>query len=373
MRYLALVLILLIAGSAIALHQLYGGGEPYYDLTGEPLRPADRLEVVVEYHEPIGNVAVNREGRVFFTVHPEARPTGPKLLEWRDGRAIPFPNGESQALFDTVLGVSIDQQNQLWTIDHGTHGLNQPRLLAFDLATGALVHDYEFSEDIAPPGSFLQDLQVDSTGGTVYVADVSFWRRKPAIVVYDVANRQAHRTLESHPSVTPQDFIIETPARTMTFFGGLVALKPGVDGIAIDKKDEWLIYGAMAHDKLFRIPTGILRDPYLDEDLRGRSVELVGKKPLSDGLSVDLDGNIYVTDVEHGAVMLIRPRGKLETLIRSEDIRWADALSFGPDRWLYIADSALPEQMLRSRGHIESQAPYYIFRVKAEYWGIPGQ
>ena len=192
-------------------------------------------------------------------------------------------------------------------------------------------------------------------------------------VVYDVANRQAHRALESHPSVTAQDWLIRTPTRTMTFFGGLVALKPGVDGIAIDKEDEWLIFGAMAHDRLFRIPTGVLRDPYLNDDLRGRSVELVGKKPLSDGLSMDLDGNIYITDVEHGAVMLKRPKSKLETLVQSDEIRWADALSFGPDRWLYIADSAIPDQLLRSRGHIVSQAPYRIFRVKAEYWGIPGQ
>jgi len=372
-RYVALVLILLLAGSAIALHQIYGGGEPYPSLLGDPIYSADKLEVVAEYPEPIGNVAVNRDGRLFFTVHPESRPSGYKLLEWRDGAATPFPNAESQHLFDTVLGVSIDQQDQLWTIDHGTHGLNQPRLLAFDLDSGALVHDHSFSEEIAPLGSFLQDLQVDSTGGTVYIADVSFWRRKPAIVVYDVANRQAHRALESHPSVTPQDWLINTPARSMTFFGGLVSLKPGVDGIAIDKKDEWLIFGAMAHDKLFRIPTGVLRDPYLNEDLRRRSVELVGKKPMSDGLSMDLDGNIYITDVEHGAIMVRGPRGQLETLIQSDAIRWADALSFGPDRWLYIADSAIPEQMLRTKGHIESQAPYYIYRMRARYWGVPGQ
>jgi sugar lactone lactonase YvrE len=102
-------------------------------------------------------------------------------------------------------------------------------------------------------------------------------------------------------------------------------------------------------------------------------VERVSDKPMSDGLSADLDGNIYVTDVEHGAVFIVSERGTLKTLITSPRIRWADALSFGPDGWLYLADSAIPDQVLRSREHIESQGPYFIYRFKAGHYGVPGQ
>ena len=56
------------------------------------------------------SVAVSRDGRVFFTVHPEARPHGNKLLEFVNGASVPYPDGAAQTeLFDTVLGVAIDR------------------------------------------------------------------------------------------------------------------------------------------------------------------------------------------------------------------------------------------------------------------------
>ena len=63
----------------------------------------------------------------------------------------------------------------------------------------------------------------------------------------------------------------------------------------------------------------------------------------------------------------------LETLIRSSRVRWADALSFGPDGWLYLADSAIPDMMLRSRAHIRDAAPYFVFRFRPGAEGVPGQ
>ena len=97
----------------------------------------------------------------FFTIHPESRPQGNQLLEWVNGAAVPYPSGTVQPhLFNTVLGVVVDRQNRLWTIDNGNHGFSSARLLAFDLDTGEVVHDHSFRDEIAPAGSFLQDLQV---------------------------------------------------------------------------------------------------------------------------------------------------------------------------------------------------------------------
>jgi sugar lactone lactonase YvrE len=61
------------------------------------------------------------------------------------------------------------------------------------------------------------------------------------------------------------------------------------------------------------------------------------------------------------------------TLIRSPEIRWPDALSFGPDGYLYVADSALAELILQSREHIDASGPYKIFRFKPGTAGTPGQ
>jgi len=160
----------------------------------------------------------------------------------------------------------------------------------------------------------------------------------------------------------------------MTFFWGLVALKPGIDGIVIDQKGDWVYYGAMTHDGLFKIATNDLKDEGLSDAALGQRVIRVGTKPLSDGLSIDTLGNIYITDVEHGGVARMNPQGNLQTLIKApEQIRWADALSFGPAGYLYLADSAIPDQMLRSKKHIQSAGPYYIYRFKPEFGGIPGR
>ena len=366
-------LVVLTVALAIFLRVRYGGGEYYPDLTGPATFSEDALEVVVESDEPIGNLAVSADGRVFYTIHPESRPTGDKLLEWVDGKAVPFPSQAAQKeLFHTVLGVVVDRQNRLWTIDHGEHGTGDARLLAIDLASGEVVHDHVFSSEVAQLGSFLQDLQIDAKGETVYIADVSFWRRNPGIVVYDVASKSARRVLDSHESVFPQDWIIRNPIKEMTFFAGIVALKVGIDGISVSLDDQWVYYGAMTHDTLYRVPTQALRDPAMPAAELAKKVQAVGKKPLNDGFSSDVAGNVLITDVEHGAIVRMSPQGALETLLESDRIRWADALSYGPGGWLYIADSAIPEQMLRTKDNIRKKAPYYIFRFRPGIAACPG-
>ncbi len=374
-QFLARLLVGLLAFVAllvVALHVRYGGGEPYPDLSGTPMFDEDTLEVVVTSPEPIGNHAVSADGRVFYTIHPESRPTGAKLLEWVDGAPKAFPSDDAQSLFETPLGVAIDRQNRLWTIDHGNHGTGKARLLAFDLSTGEVVHDHVFDSSVAQLGSFLQDLQVDSTGEHVFIADVSFWRKNAGLVVYDVESGKARRVLDSDPSVSAQDWLIRNPIKDMVFFG-VVVLKPGVDGIAIDRSDEWLYYGAMAHDTMYRIKVTDLLDDSLSPGALAARVEAVGPKPLNDGLSTDNDGNLLITDVEHNAVIRMKPNGELTTLVRSDRIRWADALSYGPEGWLYVADSAIPDQMLQSKAHIAARAPYHIFRFKPDIDGVPGQ
>jgi sugar lactone lactonase YvrE len=363
----------LLALAAGGVRLRYGGGEPYPDVTGMPLLPDSALEVVAQSPEPIGNVAVSSTGRLFFTIHPESRPEGAKLREWVDGKAVPYPNAEVQAkLFETPLGVTIDRRDWLWVIDHGNHAMGTPRLLAFELATGHLAHEFVFPPNVAPPGSFLQDLRVDAKGETVFIADVAFWRRKPGLVVYDVAAKQARRVLDGHASVFPQDFIIRNPIKEMVFFGGLAALKAGVDGIAMDPSGEWVWFAAMNHDTMYRVRAADLRDASLSEEELEKRLQAVGRKPLNDGLSADVEGNVLITDVEHGAVLRMSPQGRLETLVKSPRIRWADALSHGPDGWLYVADSAIPHQMLQSKEHIAANAPYYIYRFRPGIAGVAG-
>ena len=372
MKNILLFLTIFTLVGATTLWIRYGGGRPYPDLSTTPTLNSTALEEVLTYSEPIGNVAVNRDGRIFFTVHPEARPTGNKLLEYVAGAAVPYPSGAAQSdLFDTVLGVAIDRLNRLWTIDHGNHGTRTARIVAIDLDTGKVLRDQTLDSTIAPMGSFLQDLQVSSDGRTIVIADASFWRKSPAIIIYDVETGEARRVLESHESVSAENYMIRSQDKEMEFMGGMLTLRGGIDGISLGP--EWLYYGALSGSGLYRVRLSDLRDKRLPESQLANRVERFSDKPLSEGLSRDVTGNVYITDVEHGAIFVVGPEQELTTLIQSREVRWPDALSFGPEGYLYVADSALPELILQSREHIKASGPYRIFRFQPGTAGVPGQ
>lgn len=374
-KWLVIAVAVIAAGLLGYVYWTYGGGKDYPDLTGQPQIPSSAIELLVTSPEPIGNAAQSEDGRVFYTIHPESRPEGTKLYEWRDGQAVPFPTRDLQdAHFKTPLGVKVDRQNRLWVIDHGNHGADGAKIMAFDLATGAMVHDHIFGKDVAPLGSFLQDFTIDQAATTIHIADVSFFGRDPGIVVYDIAKKAAHRALSNHASVFPQNILIRTATKTMKFYGGVIALKTGIDGVALSADDEWLYYAAMNHPTLYRVPTKALKDPAPPPGMVESLVEDLGPKPLSDGITADVAGGVYITDVEHGAVMKRQPDGRLVTLVKDPaKIRWADSVGFGAGGALLIADSAIPDQMLMPKSHIEARKPYFIYRVNVGVDGVPGR
>ena len=374
LKYSAIILLLLIGAVYIGLRSIYGGGSYYPDLSTEPLLPADSLEAYFSYPEPLGNIAVSADNRVFFTVHPESRPDSHKVLEIVDGKAVPYPDTTAQQeYFQTVLGLFIDLHNRLWTIDHGNHGTGLVLVTAFDLATGDLVYNHQFSSEIAPVGSFFNDLQVSNDGRYVFIADVSFFAKDPALVVLDTHADTARRLLENHYSTRPQDYIIQAPSKDMTFLGGAVALKPGIDGLVLSTDGTTLYYGAMTHSTLYRVPTRLITNFDLTKQDITTIVDSVGQKPLSDGLSIDTLNRVYITDVEHRGLARMDPDGTLRTVIRHPEVRWADGASFGCDGYLYVTDSAIPDQMLRSESHMNHAAPYTIYRFKPDVPGIAGR
>lgn len=364
------LLALLTVATVLGLRLYFGGAAPYKDLTSAPSVGEPGLYSVLEHPDPVGSIAITPGGRMFFTAHPAGRPDGPRVFEWRDGGAQPFPAADTQAsLLATPTGLAVDRLNRLWIADPAHHGLGRPRIVAIDLDSGLVVHEHVFPREIAPRGSFLHDLEVAPDGRTIYIADAGFLRKSPALVVYDAMTRNSRRLLEAHGVLRAQGWLIRTPVREMRYLGGQVAFKPGLHGLSLDSSGEWLYFAAMAHDTLYRVPTQALRDPELPEASLGERVEAVGDKPLSDQLATDGSGGIYVTDVEHGAVLHMRPDGQLTTVVKSPRIRWADSLAIGPDGWVYVSDSALPEVMLAQRSQIEDRGPYHVFRFRGEAAG----
>jgi hypothetical protein len=126
LKYTLIVVVSLLLILLIWLYSRYGGGNAYPDISTAPRYDRARVELVFSYPEPIGNVAATPDSgtqRLFFTIHPESRPQTYHLMEVVDGVAVPYPDSASQKqLFTSVLGLFADQQQRLWTIDHGLHG-----------------------------------------------------------------------------------------------------------------------------------------------------------------------------------------------------------------------------------------------------------
>jgi len=369
MRRALLVVATVVFTFLVAIAILYGGGARLPDRTTAPVLPATALETVVNLPYPPGNVAVAPDGRVFFTLHPDGDPPD-SLMQLVDGTPQPWPPGFDE--FQTVLSIRIDGQGRLWAADHADFGQGTPKLVAFDLATGAEVHRHEFSSEVAGLFSMLNDFQVDAAGERIYIAEASPIVGTPAILVYDVATKTARRLLDSHPSVSTEDYVIQAPGRDMTLFG-IYTLRIGVDSIALDRTGEWLYFGPVTGATLYRVRTADLNDASLSPDALAAKVEAFAPKTISDGLSSDDSGTIYLTDPEHSAVLALGQDRTLRTLVKDPKLRWPDGLSFGPDGWLYVTCSDLQDVLFTSAARRDAAAPFQIFRFQPGGTATPGQ
>ncbi len=368
-----LLLLFVVAG---VVRYRFGSGQRLEDRTDKPLLPGSVLEVVANLDYPPGNIAVSRRGRIFITLHPDGAPPM-KVAELRKGRPLPYPDVRWQQptagipYFQSVLSLRIDRQGRLWVLDYADYGRGQPRITAFDLATDRVLQSYDFPSEVAGLGSMLNDFQVSPDGRRIFIADTSPLIQRPALIVYDTVERSSRRVLERHPSVMPGDYMIQAPGRDMVAFG-IYALRLGVDSIALDRRGRWLYYGAVTNDRLYRISATDLADAdAAGADLAAR-VEDFAAKTLSDGLTTDIDGNIYLSDMEHSAIVRLAPDGRLETLLKDRRLRWPDGFSFGPDGYLYVTCSSLQHVLFVSKRHMREHAPYQVFRFRPGAQAPPG-
>jgi hypothetical protein len=358
----------------------YGGsGEPFPDKSTAARWPSDSLHWVATLPEAPGNLAVSREGRIFATFHAEGRPEV-KVWELVNGQPQPFPDASWQQsahgtpFLDAIFNLRIDAKNRLWTLDHGQNGFKTPRLLCFDIQSRQLLRQIDLPSDIAGIGSYVQDMQIDTACQTIYIADLSAFGQRPALILVDLNSGRCRRVLENHVSVQPEGrYKVVNKGREMRPAGSLYHFHPALDPIGLDYRNEYLYFGPMSGSKMYRVRTADLKNEQLSPEALAARVEVFGERGQCDGITLDSAGNLYISDIENGAIALMDPAGQYSTLLSHPQLRWPDGMSYGPDGYIYLTDSDIPDVMMRSKAHMKSQAPYHLWKFKALAPGRVGQ
>lgn len=338
-----------------------------------PLLPSSVLEIVAELPIPPGNIAVSNNGDVYFNFHPEYDPKEVKIAKLINSTYwIPYPSLEFQKSIITCLSLRIDQQNRLWLLDFAQHGFKGlPRLLAIDLETQLVTIDYTFPSSIAGIGSMLNDFQVDPTGEFVYIVDTSIVGTTPAIIVFSVIQSRSFRILNSVSELYGDPIFLNVSNIPVKF--GPFGLKINIDSVVLDKTGSHLYFGAVTSNNLYGISTAsiktLISSPSLKFKLEDHIKLITDEKPISDGLSIDLNNNIWITAFEHSSIAIAKhlPNNQYEIvkIVQDENLlRWPDGLSFGPDG-LYITNSALHFKF--NSQNLKSKKPFHILKINANH------
>lgn len=332
---------------------------------------AGAIESVAELPINPGNAAVTAKGRVFATVH-QFRRAEAQLIEITGPHSYrPWPDqawngafGSGPDVLNSVLGIHIDHRGRLWVLDNGLGDPPQvPKLVAFALADGKPVFRYDFPPETGPVGSFLNDLAVDEARGFVYIADPG-GSHEPALVVVDL-NKRTSRRFSASPTLQAEDVDVVVDGRVLGPRGADGQVKPArvaVNPITLSADGETLYFGAMNGETWYRLPARLLREG-ADDATIAAAIAKAGRKPVSDGAATDAAGNHYFTDLNHNAIAVLHPDGRLETLVEDERLSWPDSLAFGEPGWLYIAVNQLQRAPPLNGGVDAGQPPYRIMRV----------
>jgi sugar lactone lactonase YvrE len=329
-----------------------------------------------------GNVTVTPAGRIVLSQHQFYEPQASVVEYLGDGYVRPFPNRDlndraSRAglKLDSVLGIRTDAQGIVWMLDNGMRSGVTPKLVGWDTRSDTLHRVIYLPAPVAPKNTFVNDFAVDGSRNRIYISDPA-GGANAAIIVVNLNTGLARRVLEGHPSVVPEavDLVIDgRPVQIKDASGQLIRPRIGVNPITEDLRNEWVYFGPMHGLSLYRIRAADLADEALPPEALAQRVERYSAKPISDGISIDREDNIYLGELAANAVGVIRPDRSYQRLAQSQELSWVDSLCFGPDGKLYAVVNRLHQSAVLNGGIAASKPPYFLIQVRAFSSGMAGR
>jgi sugar lactone lactonase YvrE len=342
------------------------------------------IEKVADFAHQVTGVSVSEDGRIFVNFPRWTEDSEVSVAELLEGGKLrPYPdegwNAWRNARKDElapdehwvcVQSIVADGKGSLWVLDPAAPAQAHvvpggPKLVRIDLAGDAVRQVIAFDEDVAPQGSYLNDVRFSGDGKFAYITDSGV---QGALVVVDLTAGKAQRVLDGHPSTQMKKGLdVKADGKVLRRPDGR-GVEFSADGIALSDDGAWLYWQAIKGEDLYRIPTAVLAGAGLrGEDLSG-SVEPFGVNGVADGLLIGRGTErMYITAPQENAVKLRDlaegPAGVPRIVVQDERLRWPDTLSQGPDGAVYVTTShiqdsaffkpdappALPTQLWRLR------------------------
>lgn len=324
---------------------------------GAPEKPVLVLEEFARSEQQWTGIAVSRTGRVFvcyprWGAVPAVAVSELLLQAPGKGTNRPYPdvawNGwrpgdDPRQRFVCVQALWIDGRDHLWILDPASPGFagtvpGGPKLVRVDLAADRVVDVIGFPPDLAPTGSYLNDVRVDTRGRHAYLTDSGLG----AILVVDLETRRIRRLLSEHP-------LTRSEGITLRVGGGEWRLPDGrvpevhADGIALDPEDEWLYFQALSGRNLRRVRTKDLRDESLATEALAERVETVAAPGPVDGIAFGPGGWLWLTSLETGQLFRWKEGRGVVAPFQSVWLAWPDSLAVGPDGRMYVTTARIHE------------------------------
>ena len=352
--------------------------------------PLGELEPVAYFNGamPTG-VTVSQQGRIFVNFPRWGDKVPFTVSEIRDGEAVAYPNeaiNQSDAVDQasalvSVQSVVVDPADRLWILDTGSPMFKPteyggPKLVCVDLTTNQVVKKILFSQDVALPTTYLNDVRFDLRRGSEGMAFITDSAQKGpnGIIVVDLASGESWRRLHDHPSTKAEElqtflpivegrpFLEHQPDGSVKQGAGM-----GSDGIAISLDGVRLYYCPLGSRKLYSVDTDTLTNRSLgDREVTATVTDEGDRGGASDGLESDAAGNIYSTNYEHNAILRRHLDGEWETVTHDPRLLWPDTLSLAADGYLYVTANQLHRQARYHKGHDLRRKPYTLFRIHVD-------
>jgi len=328
-----------------------------------------------------GNVTVMDNGRIIMSMHQFYLPKY-LVMEYKNKTLVPFPNKEladadslSILKLDSVLGIRSDANGIVWMLDNGMRSGVTPKLVGWDTKINKLHQVIYLPTPVTPKDTFVNDFAVDTRRNHIFISDPA-GGANAALIDVNLNTGNARRVLQGHTSVIPEDvdlIIDNVPIQVKDKFGKLLRPHIGVNPITEDLNNEWVYFGPMHGHSLYRIKAEDLANANLDAKVLANRVQRYSDKPISDGMTIDKDNNIYLGELAANAIGVISSKRKYQRLAQCPKLSWVDSFSFGPAGKLYAVVNRLHQSATLNGGVSLSKPPYYLLQIKPLAAGLPGR